>query len=264
MRNNFHKFNFMKKNKFITPFDHFLERFPEIWNFFKDNLTFLTVLVTMVGSLNQVLTLYLLNPNLIAYFSLTQGILEGVIFLVFSVVLTALYISITSELLFIGIRESYYYRIYLYVICNLLAIVIAIIIFNMGFGFIGLPLVLPLMTGAVTLLGSKDEELIQVPVETAKPLRKQSDRKIDFYLVVFYFIIIFGTFRYCYGKVQTATSDKILNKHITEQKVNTSIHPNDFKVIFINVDYIILQSTITESYLILKQTDVFEQIRMDK
>ena len=80
-------------------FDFLIRDRLKYWNFFKSNYAVITILLSAIGGLNQVINLFTISPPLVTYYSPKQGLIDGVLFLLFNF-LIFLYFSILTIMSF--------------------------------------------------------------------------------------------------------------------------------------------------------------------
>lgn len=239
-------------------FDILFKNLPKFWSFFKENITIISVVITIIGSFSQVLNLFLLSPSLVNYYSPTQGVLDGVLFLSFFVFVIIAYYHFL--LLYFRVKRNPNIRyINYFVIMSLLNwFLIGLIILKLGF-YALIPLFLiPGLFLPSLIKENVPTEIIEV---SKNPIEERSIEstinKYFFNSAIILIILIFFAFWGIGNTIRKKEIKKIVNFELIENKLNKD-RKSTYKIVYTNNEYIFLKDFESNKFIVLKSDEIIK------
>lgn len=210
------------------------------------NYTLIIAIISLIGCSAQCLHLILISPKLVVYYSLKQGITDGLLFLIFASIAIIVNIFIVIFLINVSEKKNVYSKTII-LLTNLLLFVLVFYAISNNLSSWLLLLVVQLTICPLLLIDTfkkkteKTTELIN---------DKYSDKPLEILLIL---MLIQHFFAYSFIKFDLEQEN--LEKNYNLEIVQKQISNKDFKLIYSNLDYMIFYDSSKDHFLILKTED---------
>ncbi|UFK98244.1 hypothetical protein [Kaistella faecalis] len=237
--------------------DSLIKILPQVWSFLKDNVTVLSIIITLVGALNQVSTLLWLNPSLVNFYSPGQGLLDGVLYLVFFLTVSLVYYWFIIIFNFLRRKANIDTKITFFIVTYTLLWLITTVLLKWNIPVLNLLLLLPAaILPVIFSTGNRSE--ISEDDESEKTTALEIHRFL-FYVAIFHVITTFISFNALSTRIKIHSFDKVSNYNLIENTMNINAG-SKYEVIYINNLYLFLQDTKTKRYVVVKNVENLDEI----
>lgn len=251
----------MKPNKAFSEniFDFLLNNLDRYWVVLKDNIGFIVIILSMLGGLNQIINFLRISPTLIIYYSPKQGLLDGVLFLIFIVVSITLFLSVL--LISVEISEKAhnilqwisYLTVFLICIVGIIYLGIHLNQFYLAaYLFVPIYIISHQMVHISTAKISEsmiEEKAVNKDV-FAVQRTSRDEKRMAFKICLIFALISFGVYYSIFYKLHIQNKGNINNYFKVEEKINHATNGN-YKVTYNNGEYVFLQDQTTERCIVL-------------
>lgn len=247
-----------------TAFDLFLKKLPDFWTFLRENITIISILITIVGSLNQILNLFLMSPSLVNYYSPTQGVLDGVLFLTYFLVIIITYYNFLILYYRVARSRNKVFKNYIAFVGILNMFVVGLILLNSQFYAI-IPLILIPSFLFPTLISERNSEKIVEVQNTAheKKIIERLIRKFYFYSIIFLTLVIFFSFWEVGRNVRKTSINNVINYELILTNLNFG-DKYDYSVAYTNSLYVFFKDRKTGKFLVLRNEEILNKTIIER
>ena len=242
-------------------FDFIIRDRKRYWDFFKANYTVITIILSLIGGLNQVINLFRISPSLLVFYSPKQGLIDGILFLFFTLLLVSIFIILLTSLLRLVYRKKNYVR-YLMLFSYLSMLVI-----YMCYFFVPKFLMLQNLIIVMTLFGVMSIFFVtdsSIAVKNEKDLidEKRSERNGNRFETGLYLIFLTSTFFTYYTTSKAVFQNNTDNIYNYKNLKNTLEINNfkDYKQVYNNGSYMFFKNFKSGEILILENVILTKDI----
>ncbi|MBP0612363.1 hypothetical protein J8J42_04790 [Chryseobacterium sp. cx-311] len=251
----------MRQSDYLSKFiDIIILNRLKLWKSLKENYAFIIIILSLLGGLNQIINLLSISPAMLAYYSPTHGILDGVLFLVF--ISFSAIIFLVSSLWFVEVskKESICYKNYLTIITGLFCCCFQFLFLFKGLGFVGFYWGFGLFISS-SLINSGQavtQETENKPVTSKSNLPSITDRHLAYYYS-FFVISTYAVYCITMWHYTTIASDVNYNINLVQDKLNIRYN-TEFKHIYNNGEYHFFKNMNTGEYVVMRSDIVTKDI----